>query len=286
MFGPTQIRNPNIINDITAFFGLELGLPKIEKLVSYLSVDSRNKLFKVTERFEFVTQLLTFRNELRKRKKKNTEFFKEPNVFLGISVIEKIKMFGEKFDGVDYDIEALSLYLLLTCVDTIAGKEKYLGFSEWLSVNQKISEDECIDLDWIKNKEDEYKAAYGIGRRFKELLNYGLSKKLKNDLVQNFVVARLDNGSVNKDSWKAWKTADDSGKLKKIVNVLFEQIRNKYTHSSHRTFIPCVPVKFLRKTDFPVLLSLSNEKDKSKNLILILQNIVRCLVKEKILLNN
>ena len=286
MFGPIQVRNPNIVNDITAFFGLDLGFEKVENIVLSLSDGSRNKLYKVTERFEFIEQLLVFRKELIKNKKYKKKYFQQSGALNGVSIIENIKMFNEKFDGVDYDIESLVLYLLLTCVDTLAGQDEYKSFSEWLKTNQEEFETDTINLAWIKAKEKEYKVLYGIGRNFKALIIDSISRNLKKSFIENFAVAKLDNGCVNKDSWKEWESANDELRLKKIVNILFEQIRNKYTHTSHRTFIPSVPIRNLRKTEYPVLISLSDDRKFSGNLIFLLKNVVRDIVKYKILLNN
>ena len=282
MFGPTQIRTPNIDNDITAFFSLELGAKETKKIINSLSSGLKNKLYKITERFEFVEHLLTFRKELIKNKKFKLEFFNEPNALFGISKVDTIKMFNTKFDGVDYDIEALVLYLLLTCVDTLAGQDEYMTFSEWLEKQEVSFSEEIIDLNWIKAKEKEHKEMFGIGRNFKNLLTNGISNQLKKRMIENFAVTKLDNGGVNKDSWKSWELANDNEKLKKIATTLFEQIRNKYTHTSHRTFVPCVPIKYLRKTGYPVLLSLNGD-DISGNLIFLLKDIVRYIVRDRIL---
>ncbi len=282
MFGPTQIRTPNIDNDITAFFSLELGVKETKRIINSLPGGLKNKLYKITERFEFIEHLLIFRKELIKNKKFKIEFFKEPNVLLGISKVDSIKMFNTKFDGVDYDIEALVLYLLLTCVDTLAGQDEYKKFSEWLEIKKVSFSEEIIDLNWIKAKEKEHKEMFGIGRNFKNLLTDGISNQLKKRMIENFAVTKLDNGGVNKDSWKAWELANDNEKLKKIAKTLFEQIRNKYTHTSHRTFAPCVPIKYLRKTEYPVLLSLNGD-DISGNLIFLLKDIVRYIVRDRIL---
>ncbi|NVO09933.1 MAG: hypothetical protein HXX16_08240 [Bacteroidales bacterium] len=283
MFGPRLIRTLDLEKDIYQFYCSDLTRDKFQDVLKLVEPDNMKKLQKITERMEFVHHLLAIREILITHKTSEFKFFEEPQALIGITKIDHIRLFDKNFDGVDYDIEALVLYLLLTCIDTIAGQDEYKSFSEWIQSNWENFKSEKIDNTWIKRKEDEHKAIFGVGKNFKNLISNEISEELKIRAINNFAVTKLDNGKVNQESWTSWELASSDEKIKKIAKNLFEQIRNKYTHSNYRTFFPHVNIKYLRQTDFPVLISIVEKEDDADSLVRLLIDIVTYFVSIKLL---
>lgn len=142
------------------------------------------------------------------------------------------------FSGITEKVqaEALQVYLLCTCFDTLAGQSKFKRFDEW--VDEK-DEEELIQTQWTATSVFELAAKYkettrelynryledhGVARNFRRFFNE-LPEVLQNELVNSYAIVK--EGEPNED----WLKMPKEKRLRRIEDYLFYR-RNKYTHKS------------------------------------------------------
>lgn len=126
---------------------------------------------------------------------------------------------GKEVKGIDNDIDALRLYLTLTCIDIFASTQVYKTFDQWLLLN---CDDFLSDMgikEYITKKAAEYNNSYGISSNFEKAF-INSSEELKTNLMSNLTVHETDK-----------KTND----LQSIIRFL-KSVRNKYTHEGKRVY--------------------------------------------------
>jgi len=151
-----------------------------------------------------------------------------------VETLQHDNRFTEIYES--FQSEALQIYLLCTCFDTLAGQSSHKRFDEW------VSEKEDVDLlqttpsatsnhelvAWYKQTTkrlfDKHLDDHGVSRNFRKLFN-DLPDVLQNELVDSFAVVRENESN---ESWV--KTPRDK-QLRRIVDYLFAR-RNRYTHKS------------------------------------------------------
>lgn len=231
---PSMVRTPDIEVDIDKYLGNEI----LENWRKSKDKDITNSIVFITERLDFICHLNAFRNYAINNSERKILIDGEGVVQL------KYKFFMDNHDysGVQYDIEALVLYLILSCIDAIQSQPDYLSAFEWLS--GKTSRYENQPKDKIKGllMEDkaQYDDLYGLSKNFRKAFTDDISDKLKKQIIENLIVAKFEGESVNKNSFLAWNSNDENAKIKKVANYLYN-LRSKYTHKNIRNFIPKRP---------------------------------------------
>lgn len=209
-------------NDINQYLFPDLSGSQIEnlKIKPYWE-----KICHLAERLEFINILDAIRNEI-SNKHEYTIDKKESRIVQRY----KCTCFGVDCAGVHKDIEALIIYLLVTCIDTIMGKEKYISAFEWLKTKGDL-----IKSNKLSDFEEEYIDEYGLRRNFLKAWQEFLPSELQKEWCESYSVVRVDQNRINEESLRNWRGLDLKKKIKKIAD-LFYTIRSQDTHTSKRVF--------------------------------------------------
>lgn len=234
---PKIVRTPNIEDDIKRHLGSE-----VLELWRKSTDDIRKTIVFIVERLDFISHLKAFgkytsdKSEKVFQKISNTEY----------EVEYKFEWEGHDYSGVQFDIEALILYLLLTCIDAIQSQAKYKNPFEWLkeriTLYQHKNEDEIsrqLDID-----ENKYGEKFGLCKNFVKAFISDIPAHLNKEIAENLMVVKNKDGSPNKASLSSWMQKKEEEKVKKIASYLYS-LRSKYTHNSIRNFIPTHEMTFL-----------------------------------------
>lgn len=129
---------------------------------------------------------------------------------------------NERFILAHYELPAMGIYLLVTCLDTLAGKARFVDFRDWL----KNQPDEK-DLTWerIINLYTRYTDECGVGKNLHALFN-NLPHCTKEWLARNVVIQEVDEPL-------SAEGQDPNLLLKRLYKYFYETRRNEYTHSSY-----------------------------------------------------
>lgn len=288
MFGPKSISTPNFYGDFETL--ILNGIKRIDfdfKEVLDNNSELKDKMCFICERFEFINMLEHLEYYFKERKTiKEMKPKRIDSTSINIECIENISFDDCDFTGIDYDIEALVIYLLFTCIDTINGKESFIKYEDWivkhidLFCSDEMPKEEIIKL--IKKSKNEYYEDYGVRRKFKKAFISDISEELRSKIISNFALLKIVKGHIDPDSTQKWEMYTDKQKIKQLAEHFFS-IRNGYTHSSTRTFIPNTPIKYCANTKEVVLIQLNkSEVDLVEILIEIIQNLVYNLLKKDV----
>ena len=172
---PAWHQTPDIIKLIAKH--IDSGID--EQKYQLLDDDIRRTLQLIAERFEIIEHLQTVLENLRKhRKMESTGNGKTGGGSTKGSESYRIMVWEHDFAGFDFDIDALSVYLCLTCIDTINGSDKYETPFDWLQKRIVAGNVPNIADDIPKLKE-EYESTYGASRRFREVFTAGLELEMR-----------------------------------------------------------------------------------------------------------
>jgi hypothetical protein len=272
---PRNIYNQNMLLDFYEFFSVD-ALTDSEKAEAYVEKNI-NILSTIIDRFEFIVQLGKIRDYLRSIKKvcspKIKEISKDGQV---LTQQEAINLNGIELNGIDYEIEALIQYLLLTLIDLISqnpqNPKNFLKFSEWLRTN--YPKDNYRDIE-IEQYSEEFHEFTSLSKGFKNTLKT-IDNELKHRIVSSFMIGKVANRSIIPESINRWKGLSEEEKFDKIVGLLYE-IRCRYTHNCSRTFLSNLPVEISLPINRKILVALIDPCEESLEKILfdIVINLVR-----------
>ncbi len=278
-YGPPVIFTEIIFDDIRRFYFSDTPITsdEIRSIVSAKSAPIQHKLFVVTE------HLLSFKDLLLSNKHTGDVLsIQTVDGSLILDVAEEIELCGREYNGVDHDIEATCFYLLLTCIESTVCSPDHVDMASWLVKNwDDLCRPEENPKQCISRIKEDYYNQYGSRRRFIYAIIHNLPEDLKNRFVQSLAIVKLENHKVDKDSWDKWQNKNPDAKITSIADFLYDKVRSKFTHESHRSFFPTMPVNILPATQSNILISVvSPETD---NLINLLQDTVRFLVRKYLL---
>jgi hypothetical protein len=135
-----------------------------------------------------------------------------------------------------WELPSLQIYLYCTCMDTLAGKEKYLKFHEWLKM-QDLS-----NLDGTKI--DEYYKSYnkteGNREGFRRLFN-GLSPQVKTWLNTNIAIQKSNE-------YEVLIERDQDDFLRRLIEYFYSYWRNSFTHNSMTQPVDIFGLDYLRNS--------------------------------------
>ena len=255
ILGPRWVSTPNREEDVNRYFVVEGDRePDLEDL----SKDDRKKLTLLAERLEFIEHMQVIAKKFRclRKEKRHVEKLDEHHV--KVTVNYEIALWDHDFAGVDFDIEALVLYLMLTCVDTVKGPPKgHVESFKWLARNHAdhiagLQDREAV-AEFLASVSAVYSNDYGLSRRFKAAFTSDLNDELQEQLITRFAAVKLAPGEVPQTSRDAWEDRSPEGKIKKMADTLYS-MRSTFTHSSIRRFPPIQPVATLEDhTDYVVV---------------------------------
>ncbi len=243
-----HVETPNVVADITQFIAPEFTQANFDTLGS-------NECYKLTvlaERLEFIEHLTEVSVLLvkHKRTKRNQTPLHDGRIM--VNETYSIMIDRHEFAGFDFDSDALSVYLLLTCIDTIKGQPNYVNSFDWLK--KRCENESSLDWDMLS---DEYDQEHGLSKRFKEAFTNDCSPELRKAIAENFAVARIAAQNIKSESASAWNERSEIDRVKRIASELYT-IRSRFTHASLRSFSPMVPVSNSLDIKGPVLLKRLN----------------------------
>jgi hypothetical protein len=144
-----------------------------------------------------------------------------------------------------YDRNDLEVYLLCTCLDTLAGHDNYLDFGGWARTSKlaypgiREREDFLATLyDSPKALDHEvynsilekllelYQKNYGITRNIRNLIG-NLPLFIRQEIVNSYTIHKVTNPV------ETWNLKTTEQKLKTILDYLLECRRHQYTHSAN-----------------------------------------------------
>ncbi len=291
LFGPPVVETPDLENDIQLLFYPDSGitLDEISEIVSEQDAKTRGRLQVIAERLEFVHHLLSLRQLLEEAKGKQeiilTRRINDSQLLVNVKT--RIEFHGRRYDGVDYDIDALCFYLLLTCIESVF-ESSTKNIEDWLVENwDELCEDGEQPAECITRVKAKFYTKHGYGYRFKKAFTDEISDDLKQRLATDFAVVKTRDGKVSEDSWEAWNDRSSKRKIASIAGFFYGQVRSKFTHTGQRMFFPSIPLDFLPANKnlegkaHKIMVSLKLPEDAS--LLDLLQEVVVQLVRKHLL---
>lgn len=281
VLGPPCVRTPDLSDDVSRYFAPLAG---VDQDLADLDQRKRQVLTLLAERLELVEHLATISDRLGPPKRTEARFRPRGAGFVQVTLNETIHLWGHDFSGADHDLEALQLYLLLTCVDTVvqgSGNE-YAAAFEWLFATHAQSlataRDEGEVERVLQQAKSEYQEEHGLARGFVRAFVSELPDDIRDRLADGFAVVKLETGRVARASSQAWERRNREDKLKALARQLYA-MRSRFSHTSLRSFCPVVPVRFLQgKQGEKVLVSLRQDEDLLKLLWDVVVALARRLV--------
>ena len=271
-----EVRTPNIESDIKEYV---LPDASAESVIALLESPHCHKLTVLAERLEFVHVLSVVRREIQSRHEYVTEESHGEDGSRHVTRHARCNWLEHDFAGVHWDIEALQIYLLITCLDTIAGQNEHKNAFEWL----ERFEGEEIRRNNLELWSSQFSEAHGPSRRFKRLFCERTSASLRTEWLASYAVVRLrgavggEPGRPHEDSLAAWERRDELRKISRIADGLYK-MRSHYTHASARTFLRELPVGSLPQDRDAHLVRVGNAE-----LIDLLVRTVQCVASAEFL---
>lgn len=244
-----DIVTPDIVEDTCYYLFPYISYDNLkEDIWPSLSCDVKQKLDLLSQRMEFISQLKVIGKDIKHKHTYNREI-KYNLDYTEVKENLLCDYLSYDFNGTHFDIEALNIYLLITCIDTIAGTIQYKDPFEYIldSIqNKNISKEKILEI------KAEYKQKFAITKNFINQFIDNLSNKIKMDWLENFMLAKTIS-NINKDGkileyakicetdMDKWKRQTAPQKIKKIAEELFT-MRSKFTHISIRSLLRTIPI--------------------------------------------
>lgn len=260
---PRRVETPDIVADIAQFIDSSFTKEDFE----LLDPNSKKKAIILTERLEFIDHLAVVSHMMQRHKMVTVSDSPLGNGMIKRTEKYSIVIDDHDFAGFDFDVDALAIYLLLSCVDTVKGQPSYTNVFEWL---QKKGLTEC-PTNWTPIS-DEYERDFGLSRRFREAFTVDCCKEIQSKLVENFAVGKISSQCIKPESAEAWNKRTFEERLQRIASELYS-IRSRFTHTSFRYFSPDMTVSKSLDASETLLLQRAN----GPNLRTVLTAVVKYL---------
>lgn len=138
-----------------------------------------------------------------------------------------------------YELPAIEIYLLVTCLDTLAGQPTHVDFRDWLRAQSGITN---LTVEQVIHLYKNYNDKYGVSKNLRALFD-NLPQCTKDWLSHNVAVYEIDQHLPSKDQ--------DPNLLVKLLYTYFYGIRrNEYTHRSSPKQVSTAESVFLGETGF------------------------------------
>jgi hypothetical protein len=271
---PAWHQTPDIIKLIAKH--IDRGVD--EQKYQLLGDEIRRTLQLIAERFEIIEHLQSVLENLRKhRRMESTGNAPTDGGSKKGSESYRIMLWEHDFAGFDFDIDALSVYLCLTCIDTINGSENYETPFDWLQ--KRIAAGNVPNIaEGIPKLKEEYESIYGASRRFREVFTTSLELEMRKALSQRLAVVKIKNGAITAESRTSWEKCARTERLSRIARKLYD-MKSRFMHMSIRSLNPILPVCLSQDPKKDVLIMTTS----GPSLADTLQNVVRRLVRKRLL---
>lgn len=119
------------------------------------------------------------------------------------------------------ELPSIEVYLLCTCLDTLAGKPVHKNFKDWIEEQPNTNN---FGKEDIKSLYSQYEAEYGVGKKLRDLFK-NLPQSVKVWLASNVAIRRSDQ-----------PLAPERQNVDKLLDRLYRYFynyrRNNFTHGS------------------------------------------------------
>ena len=278
ILGPRWVSTPNLQEDVDRLFCLKEGE---HTDLAAMDPAQKDKVTVLAERLEFVEHLTVIATEFRKRTTRTRRHTRLDEKRILVTDTCRLELWGHDFAGADFDLEALILYLLITCIDTIKGQPLFVSAFDWMLQHhaRRLSNLEPDEVPHVLNELSvSYRAEHGLSRRFVEAFAVDLSEDMKERLVRSFAVVKIDGGQITKESASAWEQRSTPDKIKKLASTLYT-VRSTFTHAAIRSFCPSQPVEELQGGKDAVVVQLPD----GEPLLSLMQDIVVFLTRKLVI---
>lgn len=119
------------------------------------------------------------------------------------------------------ELSSVEVYLLCTCLDTLAGRPRYKPFPKWIAEQPAVT---AVDAEGIASLYGRYEEEYGVGRNLRTLFR-NLPDPAKDWLAANVAVQRVDLAM-------AAETLDSDKLVERLYRYFYDVRRNKFTHGA------------------------------------------------------
>jgi len=230
---PRQVDTPDVPGDVAKYIKPDFDQDAFNRLTP----GSQKTLTLLVERLEFIDHLTGVVQFMEPYKK----VVKVTDTPLDGGLVRRTETYsiilgGHEYAGFDFDVDAITLYLLCTCIDTLKG-QPYKSPFNWLAQQPLTA---GIAPDWT-NLEKQFNEVHGLSQNFKKAFTVDCSSDLKETLIENLAVVKLGPGVIKTKSIETWENSSPAKKVELIASHLYN-IRSKFTHSSFRTLTAETPV--------------------------------------------
>ena len=181
-------------------FGCGMDRDSFHVCFDSLSPPNREKLNRVAQRFWFTTKL-----------RYESSFFANPNVS------------RQKESSIIFtEIPALEIYLLFTCLDTLASKP-YDEFDSWLR-KQNFPANEILSVEQVISLYQKYKQEFGVTKNIKKLFG-GIPEAGKIWLAEHVIIQPEKEPNM-------FTPINPNDLVTRLQKFYYEYWRNAYTHNS------------------------------------------------------
>ena len=232
-----NVRSDNVYDDICTYIFPKVYIDFYDKYHS-LTKDVKYKLMCISERIKSVEQLIKINDYVKKNSsiKKTKKDIGNKKDF--IEEKSECILFGVNFSGANFGLDAIVIYLLSTCIDTISGRIGYKNPFDFILEN----ENDCFSKQDIKDIKEEYNKNFGLTKNFINQFTEKLPCELKSKWIENFCLCKTigadkkNDGCIDKESLKKWNKKDEKEKIRSIAANIYD-IRSQFTHMSIRSLL-------------------------------------------------
>jgi hypothetical protein len=208
---PPIIRTPEVEKDVENYLGIT------QETFSRISNEKiKSLLILLVERIEFIKHLKILKNYFASKQSTDLtgRFFLPTERILDKEFLNQHpEIKNHDFAGLNFDIEALIIYLLITCIDAT--------------------------IDYICEIKEINRAGRNTSTFVQIFKNY-LPSGLKRQFVNCYIVIESNNSNNElglDELIRIWKDKNEEQKLELVAKYLYK-VRSKFTHKSIRSFLP------------------------------------------------
>lgn len=225
-----SINNEGYIETLKLCFLLK---DEIEDKINLLPDKEKEKIRSIASRIDFIRKLIILHDFFYKNSICDIQCEKATHGMV-TTLIYRCNFNGYDFDSINFEIDSLINYMLISTLDTIASVEEYVDPIEYLL--KKIGS-KSFNKKEINSIMEEHRITYGINRNFRKLFTEKLSVKIKSLWIRTYAKYTIDKNNctynITDESKELWRKLDDNKKMKEIANCLYN-MRSQFTHTSVR----------------------------------------------------
>lgn len=128
---------------------------------------------------------------------------------------------GEEYNLRYVELPSIEVYLLCTCLDTLAGQPVHRNFKDWIRDQPSVT---CLGLEEITHLYAQYEEEYGVSRNLRSLFR-NLPRSVKDWLATNVRIRRSDQFLPAGE-----RDADEL--VNRLYLYFYNVRRNAFTHGS------------------------------------------------------